>query len=327
VSSSELLRVDGLCVDWGGRPVLRSVGFGVGANELVVLLGPNGSGKTTLLRTIVGLERPSSGQVWFDGQELRDRPTHRRGIGLLAQEPALFPRRSVAANVAYGLEVGRRPPAEVRDRVREMLALVGLAGFDDRPPTALSGGERQRVALARTLAPRPRLVLLDEPFAAIDVERRAELLGDFRRVLRATGTAAVHVTHDREEGFLLADRVLLLWEGALVQSGPPEAVLRRPVTPAVARFLGYNVLPGADGPVAVEPHAVRLGPPGTGAVDAEVLADGPTGSERRTYLLAGDGRRIEARRPAAAPSLSPGTIVGVTWTETVPIGAAVGAPV
>ena len=223
-SSSGGLEVRGLSAAWGGVPVLRSISLDVAAGEYFVLLGPNGSGKTTLLRCLVGLERPTSGTVRLGGTDLTERPPHRRGIGLMFQDPSLFAHRTVYENIAYAPLLQRRARPEIDEEVGRLVALLRLDGFEDRDPATLSGGERQRVALARTLAARPRLVLLDEPFASIDPELKAELRGEFRRVLGALGTAAIHVTHDREEGLFLGDRVGLLFSGALESVGPPTEV-------------------------------------------------------------------------------------------------------
>ena len=224
----EGLLVSGLAASWDRRPVLSEIGFGVAKGEFVTLMGPNGSGKTTLLRALVGLEPIDSGDIQLNGRRLNGVPTHRRGIGLLFQEPTLLPRRTVRENVAFGPEVQGLRANEVDARVDEMLALLHLGPLAERPSHALSGGERQRVALARTLAARPSLVLLDEPFASVDPEIRADLRAEFRAVLRSQGISVIHVTHDRDEGLFLGDRVLLLVEGRLVQGGPPEEVFHHP---------------------------------------------------------------------------------------------------
>ena len=197
-SSRSVLEVEGLSAAWDGVPVFEDVSFHIDEGEFFVLLGPNGSGKTTLLRCLAGLERPVRGTVRLDGVNITHLPPHRRGIALMFQDPALFPHRSVLENIAYGALLRRRPATEVREEIARLIDLLHLAGFEDRRPNQLSGGELHRVALARTLAARPRLVLLDEPFASIDVELKAELRSEFRQVLRAFGLSAIHVTHDRE---------------------------------------------------------------------------------------------------------------------------------
>ena len=320
-SSEPLLEVRGLSSAWDGVPVLRSVSFALATGEFLVLLGPNGSGKTTLLRCVAGLERPSAGSVLLEGEDLTDRPAHQRGIGFMFQEPALFPHRTVYENIAYAPLLRRRPPREVEAEVEELLALLRLGGFEHRRPDQLSGGERQRVALARTLAARPRLVLLDEPFASIDVEIRAELHAEFRRVLRARDTAALHVTHDREEGLFLGDRVGLLFEGRLETLGPPEGVFAHPHSPRTARFLGYNVLPTPEGWVAVHPSDLRWAPAGQPGVPATVVSTGTTGRERRIVIALDDGSRGELRCSLGAPDLGPGERGVLQWSSSIPLPA------
>ncbi len=206
------LSVRGLSVDLGGVLVLDGVDLEVGAHEVVALLGPSGAGKSTLLRAVAGLVVPSAGTVSWDGDDLDDVPPHLRRIGLVFQDAVLFPHLTVAGNVGYGL-----PSVTATDRaarVEELLALVDLAGYGDRRVDTLSGGQAQRVALARALAPRPRLLLLDEPFGALDRELRERLADDVRAVLRANDTPALHVTHDEDEALRVGDRVLRLRPGA-----------------------------------------------------------------------------------------------------------------
>jgi ABC-type Fe3+/spermidine/putrescine transport system ATPase subunit len=293
--------------------VLREIGFSVDEGEFVALLGPNGSGKTTLLRCLTGLDTPSAGSIYLRGRRIEGEPTHRRGIGLVSQEPSLFPHRTVRENIAYGPLIQHVPRAETIRRVEELLDRLELTRFADRYPTQLSGGEQQRVALARALAPEPALVLLDEPFASVDPQLRAELRGEFRHILGSRHVAAIHVTHDREEGMFLGERALILMEGRLVQAGPPREVLARPASAAVARFLGYNILPGPSGWVAVSPERVRCGRPGERGRSATVLACGPVGEGWSVHLRLADGRRAEALRPAAEGPLPVGASVGLEW--------------
>jgi thiamine transport system ATP-binding protein len=208
VSETARLVVDGVTVRFGARVVLDRVGLEVAAGEIVALLGPSGSGKSTLLRVIAGLLPPDAGRIILDGDDITRRPAHRRGVGLVFQDEQLFPHRSVAANVGFGLRMLRTATSEVERRVGELLELVGLAGYGDRGVGALSGGEAKRVALARSLAPRPRVLLLDEPLTGLDADLHDRLVADIGAVLRATGTTAVHVTHDRAEADALADRVV-----------------------------------------------------------------------------------------------------------------------
>jgi ABC-type Fe3+/spermidine/putrescine transport system ATPase subunit len=321
VSNSEGLVVRGLGAAWGSTPVLAGIDLDVADGEFVVLMGPNGSGKTTLLRCLVGLETPTSGTISLRGKVLDRTPTHRRGIGMLFQEPALFPHRTVWENVAYGLAVARRPRAEVDARVATMLELLHLEALADRAPEALSGGERQRVALARTLAPEPALVLLDEPFASVDAEIRRDLRSAFRRALTATKTAALHVTHDREEGLVLADRVVLLSEGRVVQDGPPAKVYAAPASAGSARFLGYNVVDEGGRTFAVAPSDVEIGPLAPGSRAGNVTLSGFAGASHLLEISLEDGSGIECRLPLGARAPSVGERVGVRWGRSVPLPA------
>jgi len=319
VSSSEpLLRVDRLGAAWDRVPVLTDISFDLAPGEFLALLGPNGSGKTTLLRCLAGLESVTAGTIALSGQRIERWPAHRRGIGLMSQEPALFPGRSVLENVAFAPLLRGAEPRSAREEVGRLLALLHLEGFEDRRPDQLSGGERQRVALARTLAARPALILLDEPFASIDVELRAELRAEFRRVLRESGTAAIHVTHDREEGLFLGDRVGLLFDGRLETIEPPEVLFHRPTSVPAARLLGYNVLGGPTGPVAVHPTDLRLGADGPTARRGTVWAVGSVGRDTLVAIGLDSGERLELRG-APAGTVRPGDRVAVGWETEIPL--------
>ncbi|NKX92547.1 ABC transporter ATP-binding protein [Sanguibacter hominis ATCC BAA-789] len=255
--------------------------------QVLALLGPSGCGKSSLLRAVAGLER-STGEISWGGRSLAGLPVHERGIGLMFQDGQLFPHRDVAGNVAYGLEGralrgGRRervPVARRRARVAELLDAVGLAGYETRQVSTLSGGERQRVALARSLAPAPGLLLLDEPLSALDRELRERLAVDLRVALLATGTTAVFVTHDQDEAFTVADRVAVMSRGAVLQEGTPAHLWAAPADRTVASFLGYEVFVTVDGAsLAVPPGGFRLLGLGSDGLD------GPDGAERDVALL------------------------------------------
>jgi thiamine transport system ATP-binding protein len=205
-----MLEVRDVTASYGGPAVLEHVSLCAADGEVVGLLGPSGSGKSTLLRVIAGLVVPQAGRVLVDGRDVTHVPTHRRGIGMVFQDEQLFPHRDVRANIAFGLRMQRLPKTRIEARVGEMLALVGLAGFGDRDVTALSGGEAKRVALARSLAPAPRAILLDEPLTGLDRDLHDHLAGELAGILRAAGTTAVLVTHDRDEARAVADRVVRL---------------------------------------------------------------------------------------------------------------------
>ena len=228
-----------------GLPLLDGISFSVATGETVCLLGASGSGKSTLLRIVAGLETPEQGQVYWDGQDLAPVPVHRRGFGLVFQDYALFPHLNVAANVAFGLKMQNRTGVEIDLRVASILEMVNLTGFGDRRVTDLSGGEQQRVALARALASSPRLLMFDEPLGALDRSLREQLMDELRRILHESGVPAVYVTHDQEEAFTLADRVLLLHDGGIVRSGTPEQVWSDPGSVWAAQFLDAgNVVAG-----------------------------------------------------------------------------------
>jgi thiamine transport system ATP-binding protein len=205
------LEVDQLVVRFGQRSVIDSVSFAVASGEVVAVLGPSGAGKSTLLRAIAGLLRPDAGTIVLDGVDVTERPAHLRNIGLMFQDEQLFPHLDVRANIAFGPRMHRWPPGEVEARVEELLELVDMRGFGPRRVERLSGGEKKRVALARALAPRPAVLLLDEPLTGLDRELHDRLVGELARVLRAAATTAVVVTHDRDEAEALASRVLL-WD-------------------------------------------------------------------------------------------------------------------
>ena len=236
------LEVRELCKDYDQKPLLRGVSFSVGAGETFCLLGPSGSGKSTLLRIIAGLETPKSGAVLCDGVDLREVPVHKRQFGLMFQDYALFPHRSVEENVAFGLHMQNLPKPEITSRTREALQQVEMQDFAKRRVTDLSGGEKQRVALARTLAPRPRLIMLDEPLGALDRALREQLTTELRQLLTASGIPAIYVTHDQEEAFAIADQLLLLHEGLVVETGTPREIYQHPANAWVAAFLGMNNL-------------------------------------------------------------------------------------
>ena len=260
------LEVTGAEVRYDDVLAVAGVDLAVGPGEIVALLGASGSGKSSLLRGIAGLEPLVSGRVRWNAEDVTRVPVHARGFGMMFQDGQLFHHLSVAGNIAYGLH--SRPKPHRRERVAELLGLVGLAGYGGRRVSELSGGQAQRVALARSLAPGPRLLLLDEPLSALDRNLREHLVGVLGDVLRATGSTAIYVTHDQDEAFALADRVGVMADGRLLQLDAPEMLWRRPASREVAEFLGYEpfIAPGL---------AARLGR--VRAAEGELVAIGPAG--------------------------------------------------
>ena len=290
-----MLRVEDVIVRFDGHAALDGVSLDVAAGEVVTVLGPSGSGKSTLLRVIAGLERPDSGRVLLDDSDLAFVPAHRRGVGLVFQDHALFQHRDVAGNVAFGLRMRGDSADAIGRRVRDLLDLVGLSGFERRSVATLSGGEQQRVALARALAPEPRVLLLDEPLGSLDRRLRDRLLDDLAQLFDELRVTAVYVTHDQAEAFALGDRVAVVREGRVVQTGTPDDVWARPADEDVARFLGLvNVLETSNGPRLVRPEAISVSLAedrrGDGVVESAVR-QGPT---VRLLVRLVDGGRLDA---------------------------------
>ncbi len=276
----DTLTVDHVAKNYESQPLLIDLSLEVHSGELVCLLGRSGSGKSTLLRIIAGIEPADSGRVLWNGEDLTSVPTHRRGFGLMFQDFALFPHLDVRQNVAFGLALQRLPESEIASRVDSALESVNMRGFARRRVTDLSGGEQQRVALARSLAPRPRLLMLDEPLGALDRALRGQLQEELREQLHRTGIPAIYVTHDQDEALALADRIALLHSGRIEQSGAPGEVYARPASQWVAEFLGMsNLLPGEV--IGTAPLTVRTG---YGIFKPETAPE-PRAGERGRLLL------------------------------------------
>ena len=237
-----MLRLVNIEKSFGATRAVRGVSFEVAQGEILALLGPSSCGKSTVLAMIAGLEKPDQGQIFWDDLPLHGIPPHQRGFGLMFQDYALFPHLNVDANVAFGLRMAGLPEATVRQRLAEVLALVGLAGLERRDVNTLSGGEQQRVALARSLAPGPRLLMLDEPLGSLDRALRERLVAELHLILKNSRQTAIYVTHDQEEAFALADRVAVMNAGRLEQVEAPQLIYQQPSTAFVARFVGLNNL-------------------------------------------------------------------------------------
>lgn len=292
-----MLEIRDIWKGYEGQPLLNGVSFRIQAGETVCLLGRSGSGKSTLLRIIAGLEAAERGQILWQGQDISHVPVHLRQFGLMFQDYALFPHRNVAENVAFGLRMQGLAKREIALRVADSLEKVNLSGFAGRRVTDLSGGEQQRVALARALAPQPRLLMLDEPLGALDRALREQLGDELRRVLHATGIPAIYVTHDQEEAFTIADRLVLLHEGRVEQEGQPAEIYTRPASVWVAHFLGLDnlvpatALPGAPATAQTPLGAFRLACPAPRGSFTILLR--PSGAARQAQGQ--DWNRIEGQ--------------------------------
>jgi thiamine transport system ATP-binding protein len=236
------LRWDAVTKDFGGTRALDRISLSVGRGEILGVLGPSGSGKSTLLRVTAGLEGATSGRILFEEEDLADTPPHRRGLGLMFQDYCLFPHLDVNRNIEFGLRMARWSRTGRKARVDEMLHLVHMQGYGRRDVLSLSGGEQQRVALARSLAPGPRILMLDEPLGALDSTLKTRLLSDLSQILREVGVTVLYVTHDHEEAMTISARVAVLRAGVLQQVATPEELVARPTSSFVAEFLGLGAL-------------------------------------------------------------------------------------
>lgn len=288
------LQLRRLGVSFGNRPVLDGLSLAVAAGELVALLGPSGCGKTTALRVVAGLLTPSEGEVLIAGVPQNGVPAEKRGAAMVFQNPLLFPHMSVAGNAGFGLKMRGIGPRQTAQRVAEALEMVQLPGFESRRPAELSGGQQQRVALARALITDPKVLLLDEPFSALDASLREDMRVLVRTLQRRLHITTLFVTHDQEEASAVADRIALMLDGTIVQQGPPADFYRRPLSPQVARFFGWQVLEVAGSVVAFRPESATFddaGEPGGLRLEG-TLAE---------VIHAGGRMRLRVRMPDGVP--------------------------
>jgi sulfate transport system ATP-binding protein len=314
-----MIEVQGVSKRYGDVEALHEVSMSVPDGSLTALLGPSGGGKTTLLRVIAGLEEPDAGTVRMDGRDVTAVPARRRGIGFVFQHYAAFKHMSVADNVAFGLAVRRRPKEEIRARVGELLELVGLSHLAQRRPGQLSGGQRQRMALARALAVEPKVLLLDEPFGALDARVREELRGWLRRLHDEVQVTTLFVTHDQGEAMEIAEQIVVVNQGRIEQSASPAEVYERPANDFVMSFVGPVTRVGGR---MVRPHDLQIVPePAEGSEPAVVERLVRLGFEVRVELLPAEGERIAAqlsRAEAEDLELREGDIVHVRLASAAP---------
>ncbi|MEM3852234.1 MAG: ABC transporter ATP-binding protein [Methanomassiliicoccales archaeon] len=269
--------------------------------EIFTLMGPSGSGKTSLLRTICGLEEIDEGRIVLDGRDITHLPPSRRGTGMVFQDLALFPHLTVYENIAFGLRASRLREEEIRGRIKELAVRLNIEEMLSRYPDQLSGGQRQRVALARTLAPSPKLLLLDEPLSSLDEQLRAEVRGFIKATAREFEITVIYVTHDHREGLFMADRGALIFDGRIAVSGRPEELFREPRTEKIARFFGYNVVRFNDKTVAFLPSDCI--PDISGELEAKVVSYGFEGESMSLHAITQNGETIRIHLPPDGSSV------------------------
>ena len=330
------LSIDAVTKQFGDFRAVDDVSLSVPHGTFVCLLGPSGCGKTTLLRMIAGLEEPTSGTIALDGADITDVPTHRRNFGMVFQSLALFPHLSVGDNISYALRIRGASKQEQRKRVEDLLALIHLPGFADRPVAKLSGGQRQRVAIARALALSPKLFLLDEPLSALDAKLREAMQVELRQLQQRLGITTIVVTHDQREAMTMADLVVVMGKGRILQAAPPIEIYRRPADAFVAGFIGItNLLPAetdsagratvlghvvagltlpagmAKASLSVRPEDVRIVAPGAGALDGTVTFVRDLGGTIETFVQTGGTTIVAVATPRERPDVSVGQQVGI----------------
>ena len=245
MEKNKLIELKGICKEFDGEQILKSIDLDIHDKEFITLLGPSGCGKTTTLRIISGFVSPDSGDVIFDGQKINDVPPYKRLVNTVFQKYALFPHLNVYENIAFGLRVKKIPDAEIRTRVKEMLALVNLRGFERKNVNVLSGGQQQRVAIARALINEPKVLLLDEPLGALDLKLRKDMQNELKNIQAKTGITFIYVTHDQEEALSMSDTVVVMADGKIQQIGTPTDIYNEPINAFVADFIGEsNILDG-----------------------------------------------------------------------------------
>ncbi len=330
------LSLDAITKTFGDFTAVDNVALNVPNGSFVCLLGPSGCGKTTLLRMVAGLEEPTSGKVMLDGEDITPLPTHKRDFGMVFQSLALFPHLSVGDNIAYALRIRGATKEAQKKRVDELLAMIALPGFADRPVTKLSGGQRQRVAIARALSLSPKLFLLDEPLSALDAKLREAMQVELRQLQQRLGITTIVVTHDQREAMTMADLVVVMGKGKILQAAPPIDIYRKPADAFVADFIGStNLLPvetdragrvtvlgvamaGLAMPaglskaaLSVRPEDIQLTAPGAGALTGTVTFVRDLGGTIETFVEASGTTLVAVATPRERPDVAVGQSVGI----------------
>lgn len=294
-----------------GEVVLRGINLKIEKGEFVTLLGSSGCGKTTTLRIIAGLEQPDSGSVWLEGQDVTALEPNQRDVNTVFQNYALFPHMNVADNIGYGLKIRKVPKAEIKKKVKEMLELVQLEGYEKRKPSELSGGQKQRVAIARALANNPRVLLLDEPLGALDLQLRRAMQMELKRLQKKLGITFIYITHDQEEAINMSDRIVVMNQGRFEQIGTPDEIYNHPKTSYVAAFVGNaNILKGEtlgmNGTVAIRRENIILDESGKSGYPAIVKEKNFVAGQLRVLLTLPDGDEVTASSFGMNANIQPG---------------------
>ena len=330
------LSINAITKQFGDFAAVDDVSLSVPHGKFVCLLGPSGCGKTTLLRMIAGLEEPTSGAIVLDGEEITSIPTHKRNLGMVFQSLALFPHLTVGENIAYALRIRGASKEDQRKRVNDLLAMIHLNGFADRPVAKLSGGQRQRVAIARALALSPKLFLLDEPLSALDAKLREAMQVELRQLQQRLGITTVVVTHDQREAMTMADLVVVMGKGKILQAASPIEIYRKPADAFVADFIGItNLLPAetdsagrttvlgsavpgialpsgsAKATISIRPEDIHFSAPGAGSIAGTVSFVRDLGGTIETFVEAGGTTIVAVATPRERPNVSVGQAIGV----------------
>ena len=320
VKMNEILELKGIKKAFGGVPVLNGIDLSVKPGEFITLLGSSGCGKTTTLRIISGLETPDSGTVLLEGADVTGTEPDKRGVHTIFQNYALFPHMTVEANIGYSLKIRGVKKTEIKSRVREMLELVQLEGFGGRMPGELSGGQRQRVAIARSVIDSPKVLLLDEPLGALDLQLRRMMQTELKRLQKKLGITFIYITHDQEEALNMSDRIAVMRNGLFEQLGTPNEIYDRPKTAYVARFVGSaNILTLGGKCLAVRSEALELNRGESGRLTGVIREKTFSGGMLRITVDTESCGELVASRHGIDSPLAPGETVGISWAE----GAAV----
>jgi len=308
-----ILKLEHISKSFDGLEVLKDISLDVKKGEFITFLGPSGCGKTTTLKIVSGLLEPDKGQVILHGQDVTGLPPEKRNVNTVFQSYALFPHMTVEANVGYGLKLKKVPKEEIAKRVKEMLELVQLTGFEKRLPEELSGGQQQRVAIARALANGPEVLLLDEPLGALDLQLRRQMQLELKRLQKKLGITFIYITHDQEEAINMSDRIVVMDKGVFQQVGTPDEVYNRPKNEFVARFVGNaNIIPGDNGEsLAIRTENILLDV--SGGIDAVVKDKSFAGGLMRIELVTADGTEVVATRHGIDYAAEVGQVLTIGW--------------